>query len=72
MPLETYASLCAELAVSPAPTAEILRKYNIADDAARAALEGHWQARLDANPDTKDEWQRLFMTYRDWLAQQGR
>lgn len=70
LPLQTYASLCAELAVFPAKSAEILKRYNIADDAARAAVDKDWQTRLDAHPATKAEWQQLFTAYRDWLSQQ--
>ncbi len=72
MPLKTHASFCAELALFPEKTAEILQKYKVSGDAARAALEQEWRGRLDAHPDTKAEWDTAFATYRDWLRQQRR
>jgi len=70
MPLQTYASLCAELAASSGSVSEILAKYDVADDAAKAALDQHWQARFAAHPSTRDEWARLVAQYREYV--QGR
>jgi len=72
MPLQTHASLCAELAVFPEKAAEILRKYNVSSDAAHAALEHEWRTRLDAHPDTKVTWDQAFSTYSEWLRRQPR
>jgi len=68
--LQSYASLHAELSVSPANAGEILRRYGVADEATRRALDDAWRARLAASPRTQAEWQRLYNEYREWLLQQ--
>lgn len=70
--LETYASLCAELRVYPQRASEILRKYRIADEEARRALDAEWQARMSGQPATRAEWQRLCATYEGWLRNGSR
>jgi hypothetical protein len=72
MPLQSYATLHAELAAFPQRAAEIRQKYAIADEAAQAALDQSWQARFDAHPETRAEWQRLAVQHRQWLAGQAR
>jgi hypothetical protein len=72
MPLQTYASFCAELAVFPERAAEIGQKYNVASEEARAVLNRDWRSRLEAQPAMRTEWQKLFTTYRDWLLRQPR
>jgi hypothetical protein len=72
MPLQTYASFCAELAVFPQNAAEIGRKYHVPTQEARDVLEREWRSRLEAHPDMHAEWQKLFSAYRDWLLQQPR
>ena len=72
MPLQTYASLCAELAAFSGAAPEILARYDVAGDAAKAALDQHWQARFAAHPSTRDEWARLVAQYREYLQGQGR
>jgi hypothetical protein len=72
MPLETYASFCAELAVAPEKAAETLSKYNVTNAAAHAALDQDWRTRFDAHADTKVEWERLCASYRDWLLSRPR
>jgi len=72
LPLQTYASFCAELSVFPERTAAILGKYHVPSEDARAALVQEWQARLDAHADTRAEWQRHFDSFCAWLRQQPR
>jgi hypothetical protein len=72
MPIETYASFCAELAVFPDKAAEVEKKYKIRSDAARAALDQDWQVRFDAHPETRTQWQGLVAHYREWLQRQPR
>jgi len=72
MPLQTYASLCAELSVSPERAPNILTKYNIAGRAAQTVLDQDWQARFAAHPETYREWHKLFTEYREWLLKQPR
>lgn len=72
MPLQTYASFCAELAVFPERAAEIGRKYNVANEEARAVVDLDWRSRMEAQPAMRAEWEKLFTTYRDWLLRQPR
>jgi|SRR6185437_13537440 len=72
MPLRSYASLHAELAVFPHRAADVRKKYAVADETMQAALDRDWQARFDAYPETKAEWQRLVAGYQTWLAGQAR
>lgn len=72
MPLETYASLCAELAVFPQKAAEVLAKYHVPPGAAHAAVDEEWQARFVKFPETKAKWQDLVKQYREWLERQPR
>jgi len=67
MTLQSYASLCAELSVTPEKSAEILRRYGIQDEAARRTLDQQWRARLQVHAPSQQEWQKLYTTYRDWL-----
>jgi hypothetical protein len=71
MPMQTYASLCAERTVFPDGVAAILKKYDL-DARACAALDAHWQARLSAHPKTQVEFGALVTQYETWLRQQGR
>jgi hypothetical protein len=72
MPLQTYAALCAELAVFPNTTAAVLAKYAVAGDAARAALDQDWHKRFDEHPETREEWERLAAEHRARLEKQAR
>lgn len=72
LPIESYASLCAELTVFPARATEILKKYGIKDDQARAALDEDWRARLAQHADTRETWQKLCAQYEAYLRQQPR
>jgi hypothetical protein len=72
MPLETYAAFCAERTLFPDRIGEVQKKYNIRSDAARVALDQDWQARFEAHPDTKAEWQRCVAHHREWLQRQPR
>lgn len=72
LPLQSYASLCAELAVSPDHAAETLAKYGIKTEEAHRALESEWQGRLAAHADTREEWQKLRDSYEAWLRRGAR
>lgn len=48
-----YASLTAELSVSTAAPSEILVKYHVLHEAARAALDEHWRRRLADNAEER-------------------
>jgi hypothetical protein len=69
--LPSYASLCAELSLAPPEkVAEILRRYGVADETARRALDETWRARLAESPAMRQEMQKLYKDYRDWLLKQ--
>jgi hypothetical protein len=64
MPLETYAALCAELAVAPEQAAETLAKFKVESEAVRRALDEDWGQRLARYPDTRVELERLVSVYK--------
>jgi hypothetical protein len=66
--LEQYASLCVELALSPATRPEILVRYWMNDEAYRR-VEANWQRRMAADPMVWMAWDRACAAYRAWLAQ---
>ena len=70
--LDAYASLCAELTVFPAKSAEILRKYGLADDRARRGMDQRWQDLFTTAPSLRSEWQRKTTAFCDWLRHNGR
>jgi hypothetical protein len=72
LPLQTYASLCVDLALFPGRAADVLKKYGVKDEEARRALDQDWHARFAAHPDTRTEWAQACATYRDWLLRQPR
>ena len=72
MPLESYAALCAELAVAPERTAETLAKYKVESEAVRRALDEDWGQRLARYPDTRVELERLVSVYKASLRRQPR
>jgi hypothetical protein len=72
MSLQTYASLCAALAVFPDREAAIGEKYGVPSEAARVLVETDWRSRLEADPNLRAEWEQLFITYRDWLLRSPR
>jgi len=72
MPLEAYASFCAELAAFTNDAAAVFAKYHVSGELARAALDHEWQTRFDAHADTKAKWQKLFDACRARLLQQQR
>ncbi|XYI02877.1 hypothetical protein ACMHYB_25245 [Sorangium sp. So ce1128] len=69
--LQTYAALCAELSVAPDRTAEILRKYDIRDEASRRAIDDEWRARFEAQPEALEEWRGLCARYRALVLRQA-
>jgi hypothetical protein len=70
--LDAYASLCAELAVFPARTIDILRKYGVLDDTMKRELDQRWRDIFITAPPLRDEWQRKVASFGDWLRRGGR
>ena len=64
--LEQYASLPAELSVSPERAAEILARYGLRDQPQRRALDAVWQ-RFSSNSKLRDAWHELHQRFRAWL-----
>jgi hypothetical protein len=67
LPLETYASLRAELLIWPERSAEILPRYHVMNQAARRALEEHWERELAASPETRATFDKALAEYTAWL-----
>jgi hypothetical protein len=61
---QQYASLCAELAVNPHRSAEILPRYGVHSPAEQRALDDHWIQHLRAHPEEvvafKADFKRFF------------
>ncbi|WP_437482585.1 hypothetical protein WME75_41145 [Sorangium sp. So ce1014] len=68
--LEQHASMCAEIAIAPRNTAEILTRYGLTE-ATRPEVDEHWRARIAAEPGMGEAWQRAYVLYRDWLLGVG-
>ena len=68
--LHEYASLRAELSVSPERTDAILREYRVMNPAVRGALEEHWRAELAASPEMRATFEQAFARYAEWLRSQ--
>jgi hypothetical protein len=70
--VEQYASLRAELAARSAPHAELLARYDLADEEALRAVERHWEQRLRDAPAVRARFDQLLTHYRQWLAERRR
>jgi len=70
MSVQTYASFCAELAVFPDKATAVHARYHVSSEAARTALDHHWQAKFTAHPEIRATWQQLVEHYREWLQRQ--
>jgi hypothetical protein len=66
--LERYASLRAELSIWPERSAEILRRYHVMNEAARRALEEHWENELAASPEARATFDKGLAEYTAWLC----
>lgn len=67
LPLEAYASLRAELSVWPERSADILPQYHVMNEAARRALDEHWQTQLEASPELRAKFEKALGDYTAWL-----
>ena len=70
LPLETYASLRVELLVWPERSAEILPRYHVMNEAARRALEEHWERELAASPEARASFDKALAEDTAWLRSQ--
>jgi hypothetical protein len=62
-----YASLHAELLVSPARSAELRRKYHVFHEAALAALDEHWSSIFTEQPQQRAAFESALATFTAWL-----
>jgi hypothetical protein len=71
MSLERHASLCLEIAVDPARTADALARYQVtAADKARA--DEHYRARCAADADLHAQWNHAYAVYHAWFTSRSR
>jgi hypothetical protein len=69
--LQQYASLRSELAVWPDRSGEILGRYGVRDEAARAALDEHWGRRMAGESEVRAAFVRLLTDFTVWLRSRG-
>jgi hypothetical protein len=69
--LEQFASLSAEIAVTPAAVAQVRGRYGL-DDASHRAEAEEWGRRFSADKELFARYGALFQSYRDWLARSPR
>jgi hypothetical protein len=65
--LEQHASLCVELALAPARTAETLARYRLTPGA-KVLVDQHFRARMDQDPTARSAWDRAYKTYHEWVT----
>ena len=68
--IQQYASLCAELAVWPTRSGEILRQYRVVNETARRALTEHWEAELAKSLKARTTFEEALAVYTAWLRSQ--
>ncbi|KYF82869.1 hypothetical protein BE11_48415 [Sorangium cellulosum] len=64
--LEQHASMCAEIALTPGKTPEILARYGLTE-ATRAQADEHWRARIAEEARAGEAWRRAYALHRDRL-----
>jgi hypothetical protein len=73
MPLEQYASLCAELATFPQSTERAFHRHGLLEMRDRLTADLKWQERFRRVPAEYAEWQRFYAHYqRYWSDQRQR
>jgi hypothetical protein len=69
--LEQFASLSAEIAVSPGSSAAVRARYGL-DETLHVAETGLWQRRFSADKDLFTRYSDLFQRYREWFSRSAR
>jgi hypothetical protein len=67
-----YASLRAELSVTPTIAGQILARYQVTSPAAQGALDAHWGRRFAEEAGLRAEFERAFGEFVGWLRMQRR
>jgi hypothetical protein len=70
--LDQYASLCAEISVSPQRADAIFQRYGLGSQRDRPAVDRAWRERLRRDPAQYREWQDLYIRYQEYWAQKAR
>ena len=69
--LEQYASLSAEVAISPGTSAAVRARYGL-DENAYVAETGYWQRCFSANKELFTRYSALYQSYREWFSRSAR
>jgi hypothetical protein len=69
--LEQYASLSAEVAISPGTSAAVRARYGL-DENAYVAETGLWQRRFSADKELFTRYSALYQSYREWFSRSAR
>ncbi|MCK6587704.1 MAG: hypothetical protein L6Q76_08980, partial [Polyangiaceae bacterium] len=69
--LEQYASMSAEVAISPGTSAAVRARYGL-DENAYIAETGFWQRRFSADKDLFTRYSALYQSYREWFSRSAR
>jgi hypothetical protein len=70
--LEQHASMCVEIALSPARVAETLARYRITPQE-KVLIDRHYRDRVAASAEVRAAWERSYQSYQVWLqSNQGR
>jgi hypothetical protein len=66
--LMSYASMVAEIAVAPEQKESVFAKYGLSDPALRDTERRAWRARLEANPEEFEEWEKSYQHFYQHFA----
>jgi hypothetical protein len=69
--LEQYASLSAEIAISPGTSAAVRARYGL-DENAYVAETGFWQRRFSSDKELFIRYSALYQSYREWFSRSAR
>ncbi len=71
MSLERHASLCLEMALDPAHSAEALARYQVSP-ADKARADEFYRARIAADPELRAQWNHAYSVYHAWFTSRPR
>ncbi len=67
MSLERHASMCLEIALDPARTDEVLKRYEVTPEA-RALADAYYRAHLATDADLAARWHHAYAAYHAWFT----
>ncbi|XXX61031.1 hypothetical protein WMF19_23260 [Sorangium sp. So ce124] len=71
LPLDAYACLCVELALNPAASLDILRRYGL-DEQQQRQLDAFWGARIAIDAALRSNWETFCSVHRARLLRPQR